>query len=383
MSEIKNKENVLKLFDRFESSKYSVKNRFLRSATVLGGADENGKLSPEELSRYAQVAAGGAGTVVSGSSYISRDGKSLTGQCGMDCDERIADAEALAKAAHRFGAKCVIQAGHAGGYAGAAAAVSPSGGMLPSAFKESRAAAAGDIAKIKNDFVQAALRVKKSGADAVQLHGAHGVLLMQFFSPFINKRTDEYGGTFENRARLLREVLGDVRAAVGDFPIWFKLSMEEGIEDGYGAEEGIALAKTLLADGADAIEVSTGARYSDAQHMTIPVGISPGTSEAPLAKFAKEIKKFASHDQLVILTCGLRSLEKMSELLEDGTADLFGMSRPFNAEPDLINRWYYDDERPSACFSCNACTKKLGNGLVDCPVMRDKNEGIWDEVPES
>jgi NADPH2 dehydrogenase len=242
----------------------------------------------------------------------------------MDCDERIADAESLAKAAHRFGATCVIQIGHAGGYASAAGAVSPSGGMLPSALKESRAADANDIAKIKNDFVQAALRVKKSGADAVQLHGAHGVLLMQFFSTFINKRTDGYGGTFDNRARLFREVLGDVRTAVGDFPIWFKLSIEEGIEDGYCADEGIALAKALLADGADAIEVSTGAPYSDAQHMTIPVGISPGTAEAPLAAFAKEIKesRFAGPARDTYLRAA-EPRKNVRAARRHGTADLF------------------------------------------------------------
>jgi len=380
---MKDKEKILKLFDEFKTPKFSAKNRFLRAATALGGAAADGSLLPGELSRFAEVAAGGAGTLISGFAYTSPEGKAGQWQFGMDCDARTTDAKALADSVHKFGAKCVVQIGHAGMFAGARGVLSPSGIKLNGMDSDSSELEPDDIKKIRNDFAAAALRVKQSGADAAEIHGAHGFLLMQFLSPLTNKRTDGYGGTFENRARLFREVLADVRAAVGDFPIWFKVSMEDGIEGGYGAEEGIALAKTLLADGADAIEVSTGAPYSDAQHMTIPVGISPGTAEAPLAKFAKEIKKYASQDQLVILTCGLRSLEKMSELLEDGAADLFGMSRPFNAEPDLINRWYYDDERPAACFSCNACLKTFGKGLVDCPVMRDKTEGIWDEVPES
>ncbi|MPM99176.1 hypothetical protein SDC9_146367 [bioreactor metagenome] len=80
------------------------------------------------------------------------------------------------------------------------------------------------------------------------------------------------------------------------------------------------------------------------------------------------------------LTGGLRSLPVMAALLDDGAADLFGLSRPFNAEPDLVNRWAEDDARPSACISCNACFKTAAYGVVDCPIMRDRQEGDWDPL---
>ena len=83
---------------------------------------------------------------------------------------------------------------------------------------------------------------------------------------------------------------------------------------------------------------------------------------------------------MVILTGGLRSLSVMANLVYDGACDLLGMSRPFNAEPDLINRWAEEDSRPSACLSCNACFNTAVKKMIDCPIIRDRNEGFWDPL---
>jgi 2,4-dienoyl-CoA reductase-like NADH-dependent reductase (Old Yellow Enzyme family) len=385
--DIDKKQQILALFSAFDNPSLSVKNRFVRSATYMGGADDaSGELSEAEIGRCAEVAAGGAGTIISGMAYVSPEGKSAERQWGLHCDARTADVRRLADSVHKFGSRLVVQLCHAGGqkyFDDRARTLTPSGLRHPGSHLETEAMKAEDFEKVREDFTAAALRAQEGGADAVELHGGHGYLFTQFLSPALNKRTDEYGGSLENRARLFREVLSGVKKAVGPkFPVWFKFSAEEGTPDGYGSEEGLALAKLLLADGADGAEVSSGAPYASGGRISSIVGVSAGESEAPFRAYARELKKSAGTGQLVILTGGLRSLEVMSDLLRNGYCDLFGLSRPFNCEPDLVNRWAEDDSRPSACVSCNACFSTLRSGLLDCPVMRERNEGEWDPMPE-
>ena len=125
-----------------------------------------------------------------------------------------------------------------------------------------------DIKKVCRDFAAAAKRAKDGGADGVEIHGAHGFLLTQFLSPLINRREDRYGGSFENRLRLTREVYAAVRGAVGaDFSVWLKISATEGAEGGYGPDEGTEAALTLLRDGVNVVEVSSGTGYATSEHI--------------------------------------------------------------------------------------------------------------------
>lgn len=383
---MKDREKIIALLDPIDNKKFPARNRFLRSATMVYSADdETGALNRTEVGRVAGTAAGGVGTALTGAAFISPEGKAVPGQWGLHCDERTADVKAMADAVHGYSSKLVVQISHCGGQkhkkVKGGAALSPSGLPHPGSDEETRALTAGDIARIRSDFASAARRAKEGGADGVEIHGAHGLLLTQFLSPLINRRTDEYGGTFENRSRIFREILADVRAAVGDdFPIWFKLSISEGVEGGYTGNDGTALASELLELGADGIEVSNGTRYSVALERPVILGISAGESEAPSKNFAKKIKESAAGDKLVILTGGIRSLQVMAQLIDEGYCDLLGLCRPLIAEPDLVNRWYEEDARPSACFSCNACVKTAERGTLDCPIIRDKHEGDWDPL---
>ncbi len=381
------KEKTIALFDRFENPSFSARNRFLRSATWLAGADDDtGEISSAEIGRHTEIAAGGAGTIITGSAYVNRNGKSLRRQWGLDTDERISDVAVLADAVQRFDSKLIVQICHAGGQRDAAViggtrSFSPSGGIHPGRDFGTEPLTQSDILSIRADFAASARRAQKGGADGVEIHGGHGLLLTQFLSPVINRRDDIYGGPLENRMRIFREILSDVREAVGiDFPIWFKISIAEGTAEGYKTEDGLAVAKTLLSDGADGIEVSYGTGYAGAANSPSVIGISAGGTEAPFREYAAELKKYVSSKQIVVLTGGLRSLPVISDLLQRGVCDLFGLSRPFNAEPDLVNRWYEEDPRPSACISCNACLRTAEYGMVYCPVMRDRNEGCWDPL---
>lgn len=383
MSFTSEREKIHRLFKSFKRGKFTARSRFVRAATWLGCCDnETGELTPAALSRAAETAAGGAGVVISEFAYVSREGRAATRQWGLDCDRSVGEVRCLAGAVHARGAKLIVQICHAGGALNSAfvgtAGLSPSGIPLPGCDVESRAMTYEDIARVRREFADAALRAKEGGADGAEIHGAHGFLLTQFLSPIFNKRTDEYGGSAGNRARFIRELCAGVRAAVGeDFSLWIKISAAEGVAEGYGWEDGKLAALGALENGADAVEISSGTSYSGAVHAPSMVGVSAGESEAPFAPYARELRRLAPDDALVVLTGGLRSLPVIAGLLDEGCADLFGLSRPFIAEPDLVNRWAEDDARPSACVSCNACLKTASRGHVGCPVMRDREEGEW------
>ncbi len=320
--------------------------------------------------------------MVSEFAYVSREGKAATRQWGLDCERGVSEVKNLADAVHARGSKLIVQICHAGGSLHSSfvgeSGVSPSGLAMPGCDVGSREMTAQDIERVCGDFAAAARRVKEGGADGVESPGAHGYLITQCLSPVFNKRTDEYGGSVWNRARFAREVCASVRAAVGaDFHVWIKISAAEGVDGGYEGEDGVRAAIAAVSSGADAVEVSSGTSYSAALHAPSMVGVSAGESEAPFAPFAREVKRQAPEGTLVVLTGGLRSLPVIAELLDEGAADMFGLSRPFIAEPDLINRWAEDDSRPSACVSCNACFKTAAHGQVCCPVMRDREEGEW------
>lgn len=382
MKEINDREKIIKLFMPFENSVFPVRNRFVRSATWLAACSTEGRATPLSLSRQMEAAAGGAAVVITESAYISQAGRALDRQWGFDTDAAVPEVRRLAEAVHAAGSKLIVQLCHAGAAAlHGVSAFSPSGGIFPGLDTDTLAMTHEDIQKVCRDFAAAAERAKAGGADGVEIHAAHGYLLTQFMSPQLNKRNDEYGGSPENRLRAAREVYAAVRRAVGDnFSVWLKLSVTEGAPGGYGPDEGTEAALTLLSDGVDVLEVSSGTAYSAHKHAPSIAGVSAGESEAPFAAYAAAIRSKAPKGSLVLLTGGLRSLPVIAALLEEGAADLFGISRPFIAEPDLINRWAEDDARPAACISCNACFRTADSGAVDCPIMRDRQEGEWDPL---
>lgn len=380
-------EKIRSLFYAFERPGFRGKNRFVRSATWLSGADDiTGEISEAEIKRHSEIAAGGAGTLVTGLAYISPEGKALKRQWGLHNDQRIADVAKLAEEVHRCDSNLIVQLCHSGGQkdrhtANNTPAYSPSGIKHPGTGHETQALTCEKIREIAEDFAAAAARAKAGGADGVEIHAGHGFLFTQFLSPSINKRTDRYGGSLKNRAVIFSEVFREVRSAVGNaFPVWFKISIEEGIEGGYGPEDGMYAAASLLEKGVNAINVSNGTTYSVATRIPTPLGVSAGESEAPFRNFSRELKKTAAADRLIILSGGLRSMDVMADLIHNGYCDLLSLSRPFIAEPDLVNRWMEEDTRPSACVSCNACFKTSGYGLIGCPILRDRNEGNWDPL---
>lgn len=212
------------------------------------------------------------------------------------------------------------------------------------------------IKKIERQFAEAALRVKKSGADGVELHAAHGYLISEFFSPHINRRTDEYGGSLENRTRFLKEIMEQTRALVGpDFPIIVRLNIDEFYRDidmpGVGLElqEGLEIAKLTEKFGADAIDVSCGT-YETLNHLmevtTYPLGWR--------TYLAKEVKKVVN---IPVISVGMiRTPEQAEMLLEDGSMDFIGLARPLIADPNWVKKAKKGrSEDIVRCIACQTC----------------------------
>lgn len=219
-----------------------------------------------------------------------------------------------------------------------------------------RALTLSEIHELVEQFAQAALRVKKSGADGVEFHAAHGYLISEFFSPHTNRRTDEYGGSLENRTRFLKEIMQRTRELVGkDYPIIVRLNVDEFYRDigmpGVGLEldEGLEIAKLVESFGADAIDVSCGT-YETLNHL-MEVTTYPLGWRTYLAKAVKEVVSIP-----VISVGMIRTPEQAESLLEDGSMDFVGLGRPLIADPNWPKKAQEDRSGDIVrCIACQTC----------------------------
>jgi 2,4-dienoyl-CoA reductase-like NADH-dependent reductase (Old Yellow Enzyme family) len=254
---------MTQLFTPHSVGSLTLPNRLVRSATAERMADEAGRPLPKMIALYRQLAEGGVGLVVSGHMYVHPTGKAHPEMTGIDTDELIPYLCALTDAVHAGGGLAAVQINHAGLKSDPEAVPEA---LAPSAVEDERLAKRTprsliieEIETLIDAYAQAARRAKEAGFDAVQIHAAHGYLVSQFLSPAANKRMDEWGGSLENRIRFLRRTAGAVRAQVGaDYPVFVKLGMMDGLEDGLTLEEGQQVVANLKGMGLDAVELSGG-----------------------------------------------------------------------------------------------------------------------------
>lgn len=356
----------------------TLRTRTIRSATWEGLADEEGFVRPELVAMLAQLARNSVGMVIPGYLYVSPDGRGLPWQTGVWDDAHVDGLKRVVEAVHNGGAVIAAQIAHAGGRT-RSKTIRGKQPLAPSAVEgfafgdTPREMTSSEIQDLVRAFASAARRVKAAGFDAVQLHAAHSYLLSQFLSPLLNRRRDAYGGTPENRRRLIIEVYEAVRAAVGDdFPVFIKLNTTDGPEGGIRIEESLGVAKELASRGLDAVEVSGGRAGSD-RYRPSWKGISEPSREAYFRPAARQFK-----DQLdipVILVGGIKSYEVAEEILTDHHADFVSFSRAFICEPHLVQRWRQGDRRRSRCVSCNLCLSEgLKGGGIACAA--DETAGV-------
>lgn len=344
------------MFENTEINKMQLTNRFVRSATWEGMAAEDGSCTPKLMELMTRLAEGGVGMIITSHAYVRQDGQAGPRQLGIYKDEVINGLREITHAVQKHGSRTIVQLAHAGFFAnGKLSGQTPMALSQAEGFAKSlrREMTAEDIQGIVESFSQAARRAKEAGSDGVQIHAAHGYLLSQSLSPVFNKRSDAYGGSVENRARFLLEVLHGVRATVGpDFPVLIKMNCQDFLEGGLTLDDSLKIGTMLGEGGIDAIELSGGTFVSGKLNPS-RVGIKSEEKEAYFREAAKLFKEKINVP--LILVGGNRSFELAEQLVDEGYADYISMSRPFIREPGLIKRWESGDLRKAECLSDNQC----------------------------
>jgi 2,4-dienoyl-CoA reductase-like NADH-dependent reductase (Old Yellow Enzyme family) len=283
----------------------------------------------------------------------------------------------MTDAVHGLGGKIVLQLAHGGLLSSKKlTGRQPVGPSIVEEISRSQRASemtVEDVRELAGAYGKAAARARAAGFDGVQVHAAHGYLLSQFLSPFFNRRRDPYGGSVPGRAKVLVDILGEIRNAAGtDYPVLVKMNSRDFIQGGLDLEASLETALLLQDAGVDAIELSGGTLLSG-ELSPSRRGIETARDEAYFRDAAEAFK--AKLRVPLILVGGIRSFEVADELVRKGITDYVSMSRPFIREPGLVRRWREGDRRQAACVSDNRCFKPalLGVGVY-CVTDRDDRE---------
>jgi len=266
-------------------------NRLVRSATAECMADADGHPTPRMGAFYRELAQGGVGLLITGHFYVHASGKAHAEMTSIESDEMVPGLAKLAEAVHEEGGRVVAQINHAGMQCSSEEVREP---LAPSAIQAqflkqpAREMTPAEIKRVIDAYAQAARRAKAAGFDGVQLHGAHGYLISQFLSPFVNHRSDKWGGDVQNRMSFLRAVCLAVRRQVGpDYPVLIKLGLMDGVEGGLTLEEGLQVMGALESMGLDAVEISSG--IGGGKTTSIRKGIRSPADEAYFRPWAQNL----------------------------------------------------------------------------------------------
>ena len=355
---------MTKLFESTTLNGMTLKNRFVRSATFEAMADEAGNCKPELVNLLTELARGDVGLIITGFAYVNLKGRSRLEQTGIHSDELIPGLLKLTEAVHNEGGKVVVQIHHTGCNSfvipEGEKALGPSPMTMPQGC-ECREMTKAEISETVADFAKAAAQAKASGFDGVQIHGAHGYLLSQFLSPFYNKRTDEYGGSLENRTRIVLECLRGIRDAVGNhYPVLIKINSDDYLDGGFNNQDMVGLAAMLETEGIDAIEISGGTHLSPQEYLfSRKTGVVSEDKELYYLEAARLYREKIKVP--LMLVGGIKSYGVAERVIEEGLADYVSLCRPLIREPDLIRRWQAEDTRRAACISCNECFTPVRN----------------------
>jgi 2,4-dienoyl-CoA reductase-like NADH-dependent reductase (Old Yellow Enzyme family) len=365
------------LFEKTAINGMTMRNRMVRSATWEGMCEQDGRPTEKLINCYRDLAQGGIGLIISDYTFVRPDGKQFPGKMGIHTDEFAGVYEELTSSVHDDGGKIAVQLVHAGGQTDANNAgrqpLAPSAVQIDQ-FQEMPAELTKDeISEIIAAFAEGARRAKAWGFDGVQLHGAHGYLINQFLSPLTNRRTDEYGGSVENRCQFMLEVYRKVRESVGDdYPVFIKLNAADNLDGGLEVDDAIYAAKKLDEAGIDAIEISAGTPASGEENPAREKILKP-EKEAYNLPLAHRIKEAVNCPVMVV--GGFRSYEVAESTIKDDGIDYIAMARPLIREPALANRWQQGDRSRAKCISCNSCFMPgLEEGGIYCVIEKKERE---------
>ena len=378
------------LFTPMKIGKMEVKNRFVRSATCENLATEKGEVTDELIKVISTLAKGEVGLIIPGYMYIHPLGQAFKYQTGIYSDDLISGLKKMVDAIHNEGGKIAFQIVHVGMQTTkdliGTDPIGPSKRVMnPFTMTRPKEMNEDDINETIQAFVDATRCAVEAGADAVQLHGAHGYLINQFLSPFFNRRKDEWSGSNENMFHYLKEVfLKTKKVMPDDMPLLIKLNTND-----YTPKEGITpqlaakYAEWLRNLGIDAIETSCGTGYFSmfnifrgdvpvkeiTQFFPSPVKelaekvfqemVGKYNFEGPYNLEAAKVIKPVIGNIPLILVGGLRKISEMEDVLQKNYADFLSMSRPFIREPLLVKNFKAGKQNEASCVSCNRCSAAL------------------------
>jgi 2,4-dienoyl-CoA reductase-like NADH-dependent reductase (Old Yellow Enzyme family)/NADPH-dependent 2,4-dienoyl-CoA reductase/sulfur reductase-like enzyme len=347
------REGFQRLFEPGRVGTMETANRLVLASMDDNMADREGRVSDQKIAWFRRKAQGGVGWIQTGYVYVTRRGRGCTYfQMGIYDDAFVPGLRRLTEAVHEYNVRIGIQIAHAGRqtthhYLNGLQPEAPSPvpepllGERPAELSKER------IGEIHQEFVRAAERGREAGFDLVEIHGAHGYLHHSFVSPLSNLRTDEYGGTLENRARFSVESVRALRAALGpDFTLGYRISCDEFVEGGFTIDDVCRVVPLLEDAGIDYINVSGGS-YESVKMMIAPAGIGPGQLEP----YAARLKQVA---RVPVLSSGRYNSPELAErVLEAGSADFVVVGRALIADPDFPKKakaGRIEDIRP--CVAC-------------------------------
>lgn len=378
------------LFSKTKIGDIEVKNRLIRSATHDGLADENGAPSDKLIRKYENLAKNNIGCIITGYAAVSPNGVSpYPRMLKIYNDSVIEKYKELTDAVHRHGTPIVLQIAHCGRQTSSKAIgmqkVAPSNVLHAFYPDKAKEMTDNEIYGLINDFIAASVRAEKSGFDAVQLHAGHGYILHDFLSPYGNRRKDSWGGSLENRCKIVELIIMGIKEQTS-LPVWIKFSAEDNRKGGMRIDSSVEICKRLEKAGCDAIEVSCGTvqdgmntmrsklmpmdavfKYREPcasfpkilNKIALPAAnlINPLIKQpSPLENFNVEnasiIKKNVSIP--VIAVGGIHKTDDMQKFLADGKADFISMCRPFICEPDLAAK-LEKGQKEAKCIMCNYC----------------------------
>jgi 2,4-dienoyl-CoA reductase-like NADH-dependent reductase (Old Yellow Enzyme family) len=328
-------------------------------------------------------AAGGVGMTTLAYCAVSPEGQGAPNEIVVR-PEAVAGLRRFTDAMHDLGTAASMQLGHAGPVGAHGLAASKV--LAKQRMKQTRPASESDLATVVQDFRRAASLAVDSGFDAIELHFGHGYLISNFLSPRLNKRTDQWGGSLENRARLARLVANEVKEEVGDrVAVFAKLNLADGVPGGFWVDEAVQVATMLEADGAlDALELTGGSSFENPMYLfrgeapvhemaamfppAMRLGFKLTASrfmpeypfeEAYFLPYARQVR--AAVSMPLVLLGGITKRETVASAIDEGFA-FVAMGRTLLREPDLLNRWRDGATATSLCVHCNKCMPSIYRG---------------------
>ncbi len=362
-----------KLFEPGSIGKVQLKNRLVMEPMGCGLANLDGTPTDEMIAYYVARAKGGVGLIIPEICRVDEvTGIGELRQISAGRDDAVPGMARLAQAIHEAGAKAFIQLHHPGretpnSLLGGAPAVSASAIPCKKTQAVTRALTTDEVKHIIQEFIDGAVRMQKAGFDGVELHCAHGYLLQQFLSPYTNHRDDEYGGSFENRLRMVLEIIAGIRAACGpDFALGCRVSVEEFLdrtgvtEDYIRVPDGVKICMAFERAGVDFIDVSVGL-YETGTTCVEPISFPEGWRHDIIAAVK-------SHVQVPVLAVSAyRGPDVPNAFLEEGVIDFAGLGRALLADPEWPNK--VRDGRTDElrkCISCLRCFESLEQNASAC-----------------